>query len=91
MRPRRCCEPVVGGQEQAVGLLVADREDKIVRVVHAQLRAAAAVQDEQSAAALPAVLKREGRTLVVATHDVERGKAIADRIVTLENGRISAA
>ena len=47
--------------------------------------------DEESAAALPAVLKREGRTLVVATHDVERGKAIADRIVTLENGRISAA
>jgi heme exporter protein A len=47
--------------------------------------------DETSAAALPAVLKREGRTLVVATHDVERGKAIADRIVVLENGRISAA
>ena len=47
--------------------------------------------DEQSAAALPGVLKREGRTLVVATHDVERGKAIADRIVTLENGRIAAA
>ncbi|MEA2592090.1 MAG: hypothetical protein QOD62_1921, partial [Actinomycetota bacterium] len=44
-----------------------------------------------SAAALPAVLKREGRTLVVATHDTERGKAIADRIVVLENGRISAA
>jgi len=47
--------------------------------------------DETSASALPAVLKREGRTLVVATHDVERGKAIADRIVVLENGRISAA
>ena len=47
--------------------------------------------DEASAAALPAVLKREGRTLVVATHDTERGKAIADRIVVLENGRISAA
>ena len=47
--------------------------------------------DEPSAAALPAVLKREGRTLVVATHDTERGKAIAERIVILENGRISAA
>jgi heme ABC exporter ATP-binding subunit CcmA len=47
--------------------------------------------DEQSAAALPAVLKREGRTLVVATHDTERGKAIADRIVTLEQGRIVTA
>ena len=44
--------------------------------------------DEPSAAALPGVLKREGRTLVVATHDVERGKAIADRIVTLDRGRI---
>jgi len=47
--------------------------------------------DEASAAALPALLKREGRTLVVATHDTERGKAIAERIVILENGRISAA
>jgi heme ABC exporter ATP-binding subunit CcmA len=45
--------------------------------------------DEPSAAALPSVLQREGRTLVVATHDVERGKAIADRIVTLERGRVS--
>lgn len=47
--------------------------------------------DEPSAAALPAVLKREGRTLVVATHDVERGKAVADRIVTLEWGRVVTA
>ena len=44
--------------------------------------------DETSAAALPSVLQREGRTLVVATHDVERGKAIADRIVVLERGRL---
>jgi heme exporter protein A len=43
--------------------------------------------DEASATALPAVLQREGRTLVVATHDVDRGKAIADRIITLERGR----
>ncbi|HYR62273.1 MAG TPA: ABC transporter ATP-binding protein [Actinomycetota bacterium] len=47
--------------------------------------------DEASAAALPAILRREGRTLVVATHDVERGKAIADRIVTLERGRVVSA
>ena len=47
--------------------------------------------DEASAAALPAILQREGRTLVVATHDVERGKAIADRIVTLERGRVVSA
>lgn len=44
--------------------------------------------DEPSAAALPAVLQREGRTLVLATHDVERGKAIAERIIVLEEGRI---
>ncbi|HEU5001448.1 MAG TPA: heme ABC exporter ATP-binding protein CcmA [Actinomycetota bacterium] len=44
--------------------------------------------DEASAAALPAVLAREGRTLVVATHDVDRGKAIATRIATLERGRL---
>ena len=46
--------------------------------------------DEASAAALPAVLQREGRTVVLATHDVDRGKAIADRIVTLERGRVTA-
>jgi ABC-type multidrug transport system ATPase subunit len=45
--------------------------------------------DEASAAALPSLLKREGRTLVVATHDTERGKAIADRIVVLEQGRVT--
>jgi heme exporter protein A len=46
--------------------------------------------DQSSATALPHVLRREGRTLVVATHDVERGRAIADRIVVLERGRIVA-
>jgi heme exporter protein A len=44
--------------------------------------------DEASAAALPALLQREGRTLLIATHDVERGKAMADRILWLEGGRI---
>lgn len=44
--------------------------------------------DEGSASALPQVLQREGRTLVVATHDIDRGKAIADRIVLLERGRM---
>lgn len=44
--------------------------------------------DEASAASLPGLLKREGRTLVVATHDVERGKAIADETATLEAGRL---
>lgn len=47
--------------------------------------------DEESAAALPAILLREGRTLVVATHDTDRGKAIADRIVTLQRGRLLPA
>lgn len=44
--------------------------------------------DQSSADALPDVLRRPGRTLVVATHDVERGMAIADRIVVLDRGRI---
>ncbi|HWD09243.1 MAG TPA: ABC transporter ATP-binding protein [Actinomycetota bacterium] len=43
--------------------------------------------DEASATALPGILLREGRTVVIATHDVDRGKAIADRIITLERGR----
>lgn len=45
--------------------------------------------DEAAAAALPELLLREGRTVVVATHDVERGKAIADRIVVLDQGRVT--
>lgn len=47
--------------------------------------------DQSSATALPGVLRRDGRTLVVATHDVERGRAIADRIVVLDRGRILPA
>lgn len=43
--------------------------------------------DEASASALPSILLREGRTVVIATHDVDRGKAIADRIISLERGR----
>ena len=45
--------------------------------------------DEAAAAALPELLAREGRTLVIATHDVERGKAMADRIVVLDQGRVT--
>jgi heme exporter protein A len=45
--------------------------------------------DEGSAARLPGLFKREGRTLVIATHDMERGKSIATRDITLESGRLA--
>lgn len=44
--------------------------------------------DETSAGALPGLLARRGRSMLVATHDTDRGKAIADRILLLEGGRL---
>ncbi len=44
--------------------------------------------DEEAAAALPGILRRDGRTLLMATHDHARGGAIADRVITLEHGRL---
>jgi heme exporter protein A len=38
--------------------------------------------------ALLGTLREEGRTLLVATHDFERGLAIADRAVILHGGRV---
>jgi energy-coupling factor transporter ATP-binding protein EcfA2 len=36
-------------------------------------------------------LKREGRTLVLTTHDVEKAVAHADRIAVLQDGRLETA
>jgi heme exporter protein A len=44
--------------------------------------------DHAAAASLPALLRREGRTLVVASHDPVQAMAVCDRAVTLERGRI---
>jgi heme exporter protein A len=44
--------------------------------------------DDESASAFGPLIEREGRTTVIATHDIDRGKAIADRTITLETGRL---
>jgi ABC-type multidrug transport system ATPase subunit len=45
--------------------------------------------DRSTAEALPAMISRPGRTTLVATHQLERGQAMAGRIVRLINGRLS--
>jgi heme exporter protein A len=40
---------------------------------------------------LLAQLRRDGRTLIVATHDFERGLAVADRALILHGGRVAWA
>ena len=44
--------------------------------------------DETSADALPGLVARPGRTLCVVTHDIERGKGMCDRVVTMTAGRL---
>lgn len=43
--------------------------------------------DDESAAAFGPLIAREGRTTIIATHDIDRGKAIADRVVSMTRGR----
>lgn len=45
--------------------------------------------DEQSLAALPQLLLRDGRTILIATHDKEHAALIVDRLVAMEAGRIT--
>jgi heme exporter protein A len=47
--------------------------------------------DSEAAAAIPALLRREGRTLVIATHDPTQAMSVCDRAVTLERGRLKDA
>jgi heme exporter protein A len=44
--------------------------------------------DEEAAAALPGILCREGRTLLMATHDRARGRAMTDQSITLDHGTL---
>ena len=47
--------------------------------------------DQDAAARLEAVMSSvgtEGRTVVMTTHDLERGLAVADRVVILAKGRV---
>lgn len=48
-----------------------------------------AALDEESAGKLPALFLREGRTMLVATHDQDRAAPLVERIVLLEAGRIA--
>jgi len=45
--------------------------------------------DEEGLAVLGRVLSEEGRTVVMATHQAERGLAWADRVLVLRGGRLS--
>jgi heme exporter protein A len=47
--------------------------------------------DPVAAAAIPALLRRPGRTLLVASHDRDQAMGICERAVTLELGRIKDA
>lgn len=47
--------------------------------------------DDQSIASLPELLLRQGRTLLIATHDKDRAATLVDRIVTMDTGRIRDA
>lgn len=42
--------------------------------------------DEEASATLPEILQRDGTTLLMATHNHVRGRAIADRTLVLERG-----
>ena len=44
--------------------------------------------DQKSMDALPTFLRREGRTLIVAAHDLENAWQVAERIATIDNGRM---
>jgi len=48
--------------------------------------------DQDAAARLETVMSTvgtEGRTVVMTTHDLERGLAVADRVVILVKGRVA--
>jgi heme exporter protein A len=47
--------------------------------------------DPDAAAAVPALLRRDGRTIVLASHDRDLAMAACRRAVTLERGRIAEA
>lgn len=44
--------------------------------------------DPAAAAAIPALLQREGRTILLASHDRDQAMAVCERSVTLELGRV---
>jgi heme ABC exporter ATP-binding subunit CcmA len=44
--------------------------------------------DQKSTDALPTFLRRDGRTLIVATHDLDNAWQVAERIATIDNGRM---
>lgn len=44
--------------------------------------------DEEAAAIVPTILSRPGRSVIVASHDAERARAMVSRTVRLEGGRL---
>jgi heme ABC exporter ATP-binding subunit CcmA len=44
--------------------------------------------DEATAASIPELIRREGRTLLLATHDLEKAWLLAERVATLDNGKL---
>jgi heme ABC exporter ATP-binding subunit CcmA len=44
--------------------------------------------DEKTAASIPGLIKRDGRTLLMATHDLEKAWQLAERVATLDKGKL---
>lgn len=44
--------------------------------------------DEATASSIPELIHREGRTLLLATHDLEKAWLLAERVATLDNGKL---
>jgi ABC-type multidrug transport system ATPase subunit len=70
------------GETQRVGLARALIHDPKVLLVDEPFSGL----DADASDALPQLLKSEGRTVIIATHDAERARRFSDRTITLQDG-----
>ena len=70
------------GETQRVGLARALIHDPKVLLVDEPFSGL----DADASDALPQLLKGEGRTVIIATHDAERARRFSDRTITLQDG-----
>jgi energy-coupling factor transporter ATP-binding protein EcfA2 len=76
-----------GGEQQRAALAAILVADPLVILLDEPTRGLDYIQ-KRTLAALLSELKREGRAIVMATHDVELAAACADRVVLLAEGQV---
>ena len=87
----RRLEELSGGERQSAYIAAALAQESTCLVLDEPTTFLDPGHQKQIAALLGSLIERHGRTVVLASHDLNLALALADRVVALRDGRVAAS